>query len=97
MEERKLLLAHILNKPVSFLYAHPNPKLSDTQQAQFDELNKRLQDGEPLAYLVGEKEFWSLTLKVTPDVLIPRADTEVLVETVLSFPDLIGEIAVIRI
>ena len=82
--DAELLLAHCLGKQRSYLYTWPEKTLSSTQQATYlDSLNHR-QDNYPIAYITGQQEFWSLTLKVTQDVLIPRADTELLVETALE-------------
>lgn len=60
------------------------PSLTSVQQTRYESLLARCAAGEPVAYLTGEKEFWSLTLNVTPDVLIPRPDTELLVEWALQ-------------
>ena len=60
------------------------PSLTPAQQTRYESLLARRAAGEPVAYLTGEKEFWSLTLNVTPDVLIPRPDTELLVEWALQ-------------
>ena len=82
--DAELLLAHCLGKQRSYLYTWPEKTLSSTQKETYlDSLNRR-QDNYPIAYITGQQEFWSLTLKVTPDVLIPRADTELLVETALE-------------
>lgn len=87
MLDAEILLAHVLQQSRSFLYAHANDELSAEQVAAFDALLTRRAAGEPLAYITGSKEFWSLNLKVTPDTLIPRPDTELLVEEVLKlFP-----------
>lgn len=79
--DAELLLAHALNKPRSFLYAHPE---HDFINNQFEKLLTRRLNGEPIAYILGRKEFWSLDLKVNPEVLIPRPETELLVELVLK-------------
>ena len=68
---------------VSF-FAHPERTLTTEQETRLSELLAKRIDGEPIAYLTGEKEFWSLTLKVAPGVLVPRPDTETLVEKALS-------------
>ncbi|MEE9334362.1 MAG: peptide chain release factor N(5)-glutamine methyltransferase [Granulosicoccaceae bacterium] len=81
--DAELLLCHSLGIKRTDLYAWPD-KVIDA--ANFEALEKNLQariDGKPLAYITGVKEFWSLPINVTPDVLIPRADTEVLVEHAL--------------
>lgn len=84
MLDAELLLCHSLQKPRSFLHSHATDLLSDSAQTQFNTLLERRLAKEPVAYLLGEWEFWSLTLKVTPDTLIPRPDTEVLVEQALQ-------------
>ena len=82
--EADLILEHILNKPKEFLYTHPNNKLNPTQEKTFKSLIKRRQKGEPIAYLLGYKHFYGLKFKVTKDTLIPRPETEWIVEEVLS-------------
>lgn len=82
--DAELLLAQILNKPRSHLYAWPERSINPDQHRRFlDAINHRAA-GEPIAYLTGHREFWSLDLHVTSDVLIPRAETELLVETALE-------------
>jgi release factor glutamine methyltransferase len=82
--DAELLIAHCLDKQRSYVYTWPEKELNPKQQASFlNSLSKR-QDNYPIAYITGQQEFWSLLLKVTPDVLIPRADTELLVETALE-------------
>lgn len=78
------LLAFCLQKSQSFLYAHPEYVLSKPEQAHFEDLIQKRAAGWPIAYLTGEKAFYDLTFKVTPDTLIPRPETELLVERVLS-------------
>ena len=78
------LLAHRLAQPRSWLLAHGDAVLTEVQSAQVRAELGRLAAGEPLAHLIGEAEFHGLTLKVTPNVLIPRADTEVLVDWALE-------------
>lgn len=80
----EVLLAHILNKDRTWLYTWPEKTLSHVQRQLFDELFERRRGGEPVAYLTGVREFWSLQLKVSPATLIPRPETELLVETALS-------------
>ncbi len=81
-----LILAHVLNKDRSWLYAWPEHSLAPDQINQYEQLLQRRLQGEPLAYLTGCKEFWSLSLKVSQDTLIPRPETELLVETALELP-----------
>ncbi len=82
--EQDILLAHVLKKPRSYILAHRDEPLTPVLQIQFDELWNRFQQGEPIAYLIGHKEFWSLDLIVNEHVLIPRPETELLVELVLK-------------
>jgi release factor glutamine methyltransferase len=82
--EAEILLGHILNVNRAYLLTWPDKPLSEAQAAAFFALIARRQAGEPIAYLVGYKEFWGLELTVSPATLIPRADTETLVEIVLD-------------
>lgn len=82
--EAEVLLGHVLQVSRSYLHTWPENNLSETQQEEFFQLVQRRAQGEPIAYLTGHKEFWSQDLLVTPCVLIPRPETELLVETVLS-------------
>lgn len=75
---------HVLDKPRSHLHAWPEKTLTATEQAQFDNLLEQRAVGVPVAQLTGTREFWSLRLEVTADTLIPRPDTEILVEQALS-------------
>ena len=78
--DAELLLAHCLQKDRIKLYLDFEYQLAAEELARFRELVRRRGKREPVAYITGYKEFWSLRLAVTPDVLIPRPDTEVLVE-----------------
>jgi len=80
--DAQVLLAHCIGRDRRFLYAHPEKGLSYAEVTRFRSLVARRIKGEPVAYITGRKEFWSLTFEVTPDVLIPRPDTEILVEEV---------------
>lgn len=82
--DAELLLAHVLGQSRSYLYAWPERALDAQTATRYSELLARRAAGEPLAYLIGEREFWSLRLRVTPDTLIPRPDTETLVEAALA-------------
>ncbi len=82
--DAELLLAHCLGKPRSFLRTWPEHVPTPAQQAAFAALLQRRQAGEPVAYLLGQQGFWSLDLEVAPHTLIPRPDTELLVETALA-------------
>ena len=84
LEDAPLLLAHVLGKDRSWLFAWPEHELTSAQQQCYLQLLQRRRQGEPLAYLTGEKEFWSLDLEVSPAVLIPRPETELLVELALN-------------
>lgn len=78
-----VLLCHLLDCRRSYLMTWPERELDTAQQATLQEWLARRLNGEPIAHLVGEREFWSLPLKVSPATLIPRPDTEVLVEQAL--------------
>lgn len=80
----ELLLAHVLNIARLELYLRFDQPLSAMELADYKAFIRRRADGEPAAYIVGEKSFWSMEFDVTPDVLIPRPDTECLVETALA-------------
>lgn len=81
--EAEVLLAFVLGRDRSYLRAWPEVILNVTQIRDYMELVNRRIHGEPIAYITGRQEFWSLDLRVTPDTLIPRADTESLVEQAL--------------
>ncbi len=80
----EVLLAHTLGLSRLNLYLKHDQPLSPEELSRFRERVKRRAAGEPVAYITGHKEFWSLDFKVTPAVLIPRPETEVLVEAVLE-------------
>lgn len=82
--EAQVLLAHALGCSRMQLYTGFDRPLDEAELAAARGLIKRRLGGEPLAYLVGEQEFWSLRFTVSPDVLIPRADTETVVQVVLD-------------
>ena len=82
--ESEVLLGHVLGVARAHLYANPEAKMSTRQRNDFLQLVERRVQGEPIAHLVGYREFWSLQLGITPDVLIPRTETELLVETALE-------------
>lgn len=82
--DAEILLAHTLRVTRSYLLAFSERALSADEFAEFQKLVERRVQGEPVAYLTGHKEFWSLDFCVTPDVLIPRPETELLVEQVLQ-------------
>jgi len=77
-------MAHVLESTRSFLYANPELELPRKRSETFKKLVKQRAYGEPIAYLTGNCEFWSLPLKVNPAVLIPRPETELLVEAALD-------------
>jgi release factor glutamine methyltransferase len=79
-----LLLAYLLNKPRAYLYAHATDHLDEHTESAFVQLLAQRTAGMPIAYLIGSREFWSLPLCVTNDTLIPRPETELLVELTLS-------------
>lgn len=82
-----VLLAHVLEVDRSYLLAWPDNIPDVKQQELFAEYIQRRRNGEPVAYIVGQREFWSLALTVTPATLIPRPETELLVELALAAGD----------
>ncbi len=81
--DAEVLLAYVLQVARSHLFAHPEQNLTPLQQQNFMDLLAQRHQQKPLAYLVGEREFWSLDLMVNEHVLIPRPETELLVELTL--------------
>jgi release factor glutamine methyltransferase len=82
--DAQLLLAHQLGRSRAWLLAHDDAELADADRSALDALLARRVAGEPLAYLVGEREFRGLSLRVTCDVLVPRPETETLVDWALE-------------
>ncbi len=78
-------LLFVIDKPSSFLITDENYQLTDSELAQFHTGVTKMQQGTPLAYLTGQQEFWSLNFKVNEHTLIPRPDTEILIEQVLTW------------
>ena len=79
-----ILLLHVLARPPSWLFAHATDAVDAADAARFRELVARRAQGEPVAYLTGSRGFWTLTLAVTPATLVPRPETELLVELALA-------------
>ena len=82
--EASMLLAHVLGRTPAWLYAHGGDAIPGADVRRFHELVERRSAGEPVAYLTGRRGFWTLDLAVTPDTLIPRPETELLVELALE-------------
>jgi release factor glutamine methyltransferase len=82
--DAQVLLAHVVGKDRAWLVAHGADALAREQWDAFIALAQRRRGGEPVAYITGTREFWALALHVTPDVLIPRPETETLVELALA-------------
>jgi len=82
--EARMLLMHVLNKTRIQLITQSDYELSSSELDAYQALVQRRIHGEPIAYLTGQREFYGLALQVTPDVLIPRADTELLVDLALQ-------------
>jgi release factor glutamine methyltransferase len=81
--DAEILLANVLNVSRSYLLAFSEREITPDESALFRKLIQQRKQGIPIAYLTGQREFWSLDLRVTPDTLIPRPETELLVELVL--------------
>ncbi len=82
--DAEVLLAFCLERERIYLYTWPERQLTAAQTQQFEQLLAKRQQGMPVAHLVGEREFWSLPLRVNDSTLIPRPDTEILVEQTLA-------------
>lgn len=82
--EAEILLGHLLQQSREYLYTHQEAELSADQLDQYDGIVNRRQQGEPIAYITGKREFWDLEMQITPAVLVPRPETELLVETALE-------------
>ena len=81
--DAEILLCQTINMPRSYLYAHPEDELDDLTKDRFEALLQRRIGGEPMSYITGTKEFWSHELLVSPATLVPRPETELLVELAL--------------
>src|SRR5690554_7424592 len=84
--DAEILLGYALDKNRSWLYTHSDYALSDAELIKINALLAKRIAGQPIAHLVGERDFWSLTLEVNASTLIPRPDTETLVEWALELP-----------
>lgn len=82
--EAELLLAHVLQRPRTWLFAHADAPMPEDMARRFASLVERREAGEPVAYLIGRRGFWRFDLRVTPATLIPRPETERLVELALE-------------
>jgi release factor glutamine methyltransferase len=83
--DAQVLLAHVFDKPRTWVIAHPTSTPDFEQAAKISALTKRLELGEPLPYVLGHWEFFGLDFDITPDVLIPRPETELLVERAVAW------------
>jgi release factor glutamine methyltransferase len=80
----EILLAHVLKKTRTYLHTYPDYEINQQEINTFQQLLKRHIEGEPIAYILGHKAFWNLELIVTPDTLIPRPETELIIELILE-------------
>ncbi len=81
--DAEILLCQTIDMPRSYLFAHPEDELDELTKDRFETLLQRRIDGEPMSYITGKKEFWSHELLVSPATLVPRPETELLVELAL--------------
>jgi len=84
-DDARYLLSFVLQKSFTWLKTWPEKLLTSEQQNQLESLIERRATGEPIAYITGERDFWTLTLKTNPSTLIPRPETELLVEKAIEF------------
>lgn len=89
--DAELLLAHVLGKDRVYLYAHTDQLLSDEERTRYERLIERRRRREPVAYLVGSRSFYGLDFAVDSRVLIPRPETELLVETAIATADVMSQ------
>jgi release factor glutamine methyltransferase len=82
--DAEILLAFVLDKSRTFLFAWPESEINTDLSREFENLLQQRLTGKPIAHITGVREFWSLSLRVTTDTLIPRPETELLVETLLE-------------
>src|SRR6202049_1029816 len=80
----ELLLLHVLSRNRTWLYAHPEEIVAEAEAQRFSDLIARRAAGEPTQHLTGKQEFWGREFEVTPDVLIPRPETEHVIEVALD-------------
>lgn len=80
----ELLLMHVLHSDRGYLHSHPDQELSSEQRRSYFALISERLTGKPTQYIMGHQEFWGLDFEITPDVLIPRPETELVVEVVLD-------------
>ena len=81
--DAELLLARTLDVQRSYLFAHPEDRMDPAAVERYADIIERRADGMPMAYILGEREFWSMDLSVSPATLVPRPETEILVEQAL--------------
>lgn len=84
--DSRLLMCHVLQCETAYLMTWPEKPLDEVQLRTYQQLVAKRKTGYPIAYLLGYRDFWSLRLRVSPATLIPRPETELLVETVLNLP-----------
>ncbi|MFZ2234987.1 MAG: peptide chain release factor N(5)-glutamine methyltransferase [Dokdonella sp.] len=82
--EARMLLGHVLQRDATWMFTHADDQLGDDESVRFESLIVERLRGVPVAYLIGSRGFWSMDLAVTSDVLIPRPETELLVELALQ-------------
>lgn len=83
--DAKVILSHLLNQSQTYLFTWPEKHIDDAVIVQFESAIAKRKAGEPVAYIIGKRDFWTLSLETSPHTLIPRPDTEVLVEKVLDW------------
>lgn len=82
--DAEILLGRAIERPRSYLFAHPDDNLDESAMRRLEQSVERRLAGEPIAYITGTREFWSMELAVNPETLVPRPETELLVDVVLA-------------
>src|SRR5499427_155509 len=93
----ELLMQFVLGCERAYLYAHPERELTTDEQSRYDEVIRERARGCPTQYITGHQEFWGLDLLVSPAVLIPRPETEHVVETVLELVKELKPVAALKL
>src|SRR5262245_45370832 len=95
--DAQLILGHVIDRPREYLIAHSEAVLSDLAERTFDKLIRLRADGMPISYILGQRPFFDRAFKVTPHVLVPRPETEHIVEAALGWAKGRGALRVVDV